>query len=143
MNLDPEWLQEQIRLRNERQDNLPLRVFEEVPAALRMMRERIGAETNVAVTTDEELVEEPAIREDRDVEDEEEEQEMEGEASIGEILNVMGEDSPHIQMPKQQRLADVEGAWRVSVTREEETTVVKQNCLHLRKPRPLERIWQP
>ena len=34
MNLDPEWLKEQIRLRNERQDNLPLRVFEEVPEAL-------------------------------------------------------------------------------------------------------------
>ena len=37
----------------------------------------------------------------------------------------MGEDSPHIQMPKRRRLADVEGAQRVSVTREEETTVVE------------------
>ena len=92
MNLDPEWLQEQIRLRNEQQDNLPLRVFEEVPVALRRIREHIGAETNVAVTTDEELVKEPAIGEDTYIEDEEEEQEMEGEASIGEMLNLMGED---------------------------------------------------
>ena len=72
------------------------------------MRERIGAEMNVAVTADEELVEEPAIGEDTDVEDEEEQEmedseeeaEMEGEASIGEMLNVMEEDSPHVQMPK-------------------------------------------
>ena len=32
---------------------------------------------------------------------------------------------PHIQMPKRRRLADVEGARRVSVTREEETMVVE------------------
>ena len=125
MNLDPEWLQEQIRLRNERQDNLPLRVFEEVPATLRRMREHIRAETNVAVTTEEELVEEPEIREATDVEEEEEEQEMEGEASIGEMLEVMGEDSPHIQMPKRQRPDITEGAQRVSAMREEETTVVE------------------
>ena len=74
----------------------------------------------MAVDTGGELVEEPETREDTDVEedeeeeeqemeDEEEEQEVEREASIGEMLDVMGEDSPHIQMPKRQRLADAEG----------------------------------
>ena len=90
----------------------------------------------MAVATGGELVEEPETREDTDVEEDEEEeeqemeegeeeQEEEREASIGEMLDVMGEDSPHIQMPKRRRLADVEGARRVSVTREEETTVVE------------------
>ena len=97
MNLDPVWLQEQIRLRNERQENLPLRVFEGVPPALRRMRECLRAETNVAVSTEEELMEEPEIRE---IEGQEEEHEMEQEASIGEMLEDMGGDSPHIQMPK-------------------------------------------
>ena len=104
MNLDPVWLEEQIRLRNERQENLPLRVFKGVPPALQRMRERIRAETNVAVTTEEELTEEPEeepeIREDTDIESQEEEQEMEQEASIGEMLEDMGGDPPHIQMPK-------------------------------------------
>ena len=51
----------------------------------------------MAVATGGELVEEPEMREDTDVE---EEQEEEREASIGEMLDVIGEDSPHIQMPK-------------------------------------------
>ena len=120
MNLDPVWLQEQIRLRNERQENLPLRVFEGVPLALRRMRERLRAETNIAVSTEEELIEEPEIRE---IEDQEEEYEMEQEASIGEMLEDMGGDSPHIQMPKRQNIT--EGARRVSATREEEATVAE------------------
>ena len=78
---------------------------------------------------------EPETREDTDVEEDEEEeeqemeegekeQEEEREASIGEMLDVMGEYSPHIQMPQRRSLADVEGARRVSVTREEETRTV-------------------
>ena len=129
MHLDPQWLEEQIKLRNKWQENLPFRELEEVQEPT---RERNPTETNVAVATSGELVEEPETREDTDeeeeeqeMEEEEEEQEMERETSIGEMLDVMGEDSPHIQMPKWRRLADVEGAQRVSVTREEETTVVE------------------
>ena len=45
MNLDPQWLQEQIRFRNERQQNLLLRVFEEVPETLQRMRKCTGKHT--------------------------------------------------------------------------------------------------
>ena len=100
------------------------------------MGEQHPVETNVAVATGGELVEEPETREETDVEEDEEEEEQEMEegeeeqegergASIGEMLDVMGEDSPPIQMPKRRRLADVEGARRVSVMREEETMVVE------------------
>ena len=94
LNLDTQWLEEQIKLRKEQPENLPSRALEE---AQESMGERHPTETNVAVATGGELVEEPEMREDTDVE---EEQEEEREASIGEMLDVMGEDSPHIQMPK-------------------------------------------
>ena len=117
--MDTQWLEEQIKLRKKQPENLPSRALEEVQES---MGERHPTETNVAVATAGELVVEPEMREDTDVE---EEQEEEREASIGEMLDVMGEDSPHIQMPKRRRLADVEGARRVSVMREEETMVVE------------------
>ena len=108
MNLDPQWLEEQIKLRDKPQEDSPLRTSEETQE---LQREPSPTETNVAVATSGELMQEPETREDTDVEEddeeeeeeqemEEEEQEIEGETSIGEMLDVMGEDSPHIQMPK-------------------------------------------
>ena len=125
MNLDTQWLEEQIRLWNERQENLPLRVFEEVPQTLQRMQRHIREETNVAVATSKELVEEPEREEEMDIEEEEEDTELEEGASIRVMLNVMGEDSPHAQMPKQRKLANVEGYRRISVTREEETATAE------------------
>ena len=128
MSLDPQWLQEQIRLRNEQQEGLPLRVFEEVPESLRRMRKRVREETNVAVATSEELVEEPEEERDEDLEEseleEDEESEEEGPeegASIGEMLDVMGGEAPHAKVPKRRKLTSSGSTRRVSVTREEET----------------------
>ena len=95
MNLDTQWLEEQIKLRKAQAENLPSRVLEE---AQESMGEQHPAETNVAVATGGELVEEPETREDTDVEEDEEEEEQEMEegeeeqegergASIGEMLD--------------------------------------------------------
>ena len=72
MNLDTQWLEEQIKLRNEQRENLPSRALEE---AQESTGERHPMETNVAVATGEELVEEPETREDTDVEEDKEEEE--------------------------------------------------------------------
>ena len=96
MNFDPQWLQQQIRLQNERQENLPLRVFEEIPEGLQMMQQHLREETNVTVAADEEVIEEPEIdEEDMELEEEIEEGDENEEASIREMLNVMGE-IPHM-----------------------------------------------
>ena len=96
MNFDPQWLQEQIHLQNEWQENLPLRVFEEILERLQMIWQYLREETNVAVAADEEVIEEPEIDEDdMELEEKIEEGDENEEASIREMLNVIGE-IPHM-----------------------------------------------